>query len=276
MRFTLSTLTASASSAVSLLVVALALSAPTGTEAAALRGAPYGADSRWSSRLFKGKIQWYHHWQDGPISGAPGYVPTFWGPAKWDKWNQRKQEMNRNLPTRLLAFNEPDIKSQANMDPQYAAQVYAAEICPWQRRGVKVSTPQIVWDYDGWMDPFLRALRARSDGCEPDFLAIHWYGRKNEIEKLKAFVRKGHAKYNKYVWITEMGLMSSSGPDTGENENFLRAALKWIDSQDYVTRVTWTGVFPVDNPPDSFLSRFGAMFRSDGSLRSLAYIMQYE
>ncbi|KAE8233348.1 hypothetical protein CF326_g1614 [Tilletia indica] len=258
------------------LVLALA---PAPVSAGARRGAPWGADSRWASRLLKGKMDWYHHWQDGPFSVPNGveYVPTFWGTSKFSQWNQRKAEMNRNMPSRLLAFNEPDIKSQANMSPRYAADVYAQEICPWQRRGVKISTPQIVWDYDGWMDPFLRALRAKgSAGCEPDFLAIHWYGGKNDMDKFKAFVQKGWNKYQKSIWLTEVGLTSASNPSSAEAESFLRRALAWVDSQDYVKRITWTGVFAINNPPDSFLSNRIAMFQSNGELRNTAFIMMYE
>ncbi|KAK0523099.1 hypothetical protein OC834_006032 [Tilletia horrida] len=265
------TLASISSSALALFALALS-SAPTPANAAR-RGAPWGADSRWASTLLKGKFDWYHHWQDGPISTNAEYVPTFWGPSQWDKWNQRKQEMSRNLPARLLAFNEPDIKSQANMSPQYAAQVYFDEICPWQKKGVKISTPQIVWDWN-WLDSFMRSIRAK--GCEPDFLAIHWYGGKNDIAKFKSFVQTGWNKYKKNIWITECGITASSGPSTADVESFLRQALKWVDSQSYVARFAWTGVFAVNNPPDDFLTNRGAMFQSDGSLRSPAFIMQYE
>ncbi|CAD6929572.1 unnamed protein product [Tilletia controversa] len=271
--------TTSLSSAAVLATSALVLVLAPSPVFAARRGAPWGADTRWASRLLKGKIDWYHHWQDGPFSAPSGveYVPTFWGASKWDKWNLRKAEMNRNLPGSLLAFNEPDIKSQGNMASSYAADVYAKEICPWQKRGVRISTPQIVWDYEGWMDPFLRALRAKgSAGCEPDFLAIHWYGGKNDIEKFKSFIQKGWSKYKKPIWITEVGLASSSNPTTAESESFLRRALSWVDSQSYVKRITWTGVFAISNPPDSFISNRVAMFQNNGDLRNTAFIMQYE
>ncbi|KAK0555233.1 hypothetical protein OC861_004923 [Tilletia horrida] len=243
---------------------------------AARRGAPYGADSRWAHRLFKGKMDWYHHWQAGPINVPDGveYVPTFWGPRYWDKWTERKHEMNRNLPSRLLAFNEPDVRSQANLSPHAAVKLYKQEICPWQNRGVKISTPQIVWDMDGWLDPFMSGIR--DAGCEPDFVALHWYGSKHDIAGFKKYIQKAWNKYGKSIWITELGLTSASHPSTYEAESFLREALAWVDTQDYIKRVTWTGVFAVNNPPDGYLSNRMAMFNDNGSLRSMAMIMQYD
>jgi Glycosyl hydrolase catalytic core len=99
------------------------------------------------------------------------YVPMFWGPAKWDQWNQRVSEMNKNPPKYLMAFNEPDVDSQANMDPYYAADLYMQQINPWASKGTKLGSPAIVWNLD-WMNTFLSQVQSKQGHV--DFLCLHW------------------------------------------------------------------------------------------------------
>jgi len=100
------------------------------------------------------------------------FVPMFWGTSKWNLWNQRVAEMKKKTPKHLMAFNEPDVKSQASMDAHYAANVYMKEIYPWAKKGVKLGSPAIVWDLN-WMATFLKAVEQQ--GGHVDFLCLHWY-----------------------------------------------------------------------------------------------------
>jgi hypothetical protein len=96
----------------------------------------------------------------------------YWGESQNDAWNQRKEEMAKNLPQHLLAFNEPDISSQANMDPNSAANLYMQEIVPWGKKGVKLGSPAIAYNLD-WMQTFLNAVQAQ--GGWVDFVNLHWW-----------------------------------------------------------------------------------------------------
>lgn len=172
-------------------VLALSLFTPA---QAAMRGLAWATDNRWATEIgSKPKIQWYHRqsllhlildhpladplyntdWQDGPISqlASKEYVPQFWGPAKWSQWNSRVSEMNAKKPQHLMAFNEPDVSSQSNMDPNYAAQLYMEQIQPWGNKGVSLGSPAIVWKLD-WMQTFLNGVKNR--GGRVDFICIHW------------------------------------------------------------------------------------------------------
>jgi hypothetical protein len=112
-------------------------------------------------------------WADGPVSQLSNleFVPQFWGPKNWDKWNQRVAEMKKKQPTYLLGFNEPDISSQANMSPSYAAQVYKEQIVPWGYKGVNLGSPAIAYDLD-WMGDFIKNLNNR--GGYINFVVLHW------------------------------------------------------------------------------------------------------
>jgi hypothetical protein len=114
-------------------------------------------------------------WQDGPVPQMPSkneYVPMYWGPSHMNLWNQRVAEMHKNTPKHIMAFNEPDVKSQSNMDPNYAAQLYMEQIYPWAKKGVRLGSPAIVWNLQ-WMDTFLSAIKKK--GGSVDFICLHWY-----------------------------------------------------------------------------------------------------
>lgn len=100
------------------------------------------------------------------------FVPMFWGPSKWDQWNGVVDEMNKATPNYLMAFNEPDVESQANMDPYYAAQLYMEQINPWGSKGTKLGSPAIAWSLD-WMNTFLSEVNNK--GGHVDFICVHWF-----------------------------------------------------------------------------------------------------
>ena len=80
-------------------------------------------------------------------------------------------EMNAKKPQHLMAFNEPDISSQSNLDPNYTAQLYMEQIQPWWNRGVSLGSLGIVWKLD-WMQSFLNGVKNWSGRV--DFTCIHW------------------------------------------------------------------------------------------------------
>jgi hypothetical protein len=96
-----------------------------------------------------------------------------WGVSSsaWSNWSKRQSEMKSHKVTHLLSFNEPDISSQANMDPNYAAQVFMEQIMPYKYQGIKVGAPAIAWDID-WLDTFMHALWNK--GGNVDFITVHW------------------------------------------------------------------------------------------------------
>lgn len=138
------------------------------------------------------------------------------------------------------------------------------ELEPYRKKGIKVSSPQIVWNVS-WMDKFLKALRAK--GGDVDFMAVHWYGSANELQQLKNWISKIHSRYNKAVWLTEYGVTQKSHPSQATVKNFNAQATEWLRSTGYVKRAAWLGCFAVNNPPDSFAAARNAFFNSGGSLR---------
>ncbi|KAJ7148766.1 glycosyl hydrolase catalytic core-domain-containing protein [Mycena crocata] len=223
----------------------------------------------------KPKVTWYHHWQDGPVSQMPSkneYVPMFWGSKKWDKWNSRKAEMNKKTPKHLLGFNEPDISSQGDMSPSYAADVWMKEIHPWAAKGVKLGSPAVAWNLD-WTKDFLSELKKR--GGHVDFVTVHWYGSYKDIAGFKKFISSAHSRFGYKLWVTELGVTSGSKPSQQQTKDFMMQAFSWMDSTGYVDRASWFGCFEASSPPDSYATGKNALFKSAGHLSDMGFWYGY-
>lgn len=238
-------------------------------------GTPYGADSRWAPRIGRAKVQWYHHWQDGPIAQMPKHVkyfPMFWGPKYNHLWAQRKKWIRKHKPKFILSLNEPDVEGQANVSPKEAARLHMRELEPFRRKGHKVSSPQIVWNTK-WMDSFLKHIRRQ--GGDIDFIAAHYYGSWKDVGRYQKWIKTLRSKYKKSIWITEYGVTAKSGGSQRQIKAFQRKVNAWMRSKKYIKRVAWLGCFAVSKPPDAFASRQNALFSSHGKLRSIGYQYVY-
>ncbi|KAN0059615.1 hypothetical protein ACQY0O_008183 [Thecaphora frezii] len=236
------------------------------------RGLAWGTDNRWGSRLSPGSslYKWYWHWQDGPnplFANKLEFVPCFWGKRYTSDWQQRKSEMDKQLPKAILGFNEPDVPSQSNMLPKEAAELWVKEIQPYKAKGVRLGSPQIAWDVD-WLSKFVKELG--KVGGSVDFIAIHWYGRHTDLSLFQAYVAKVYRTFQKPIWVTEYGVTSAGGGTQAQVKQFHIDATTWLDSQSYVERASSFGAFAVSDPPDAYGSAKNALFNADGSLRELA------
>lgn len=252
-----------------ILILAVVMAAVS-VEGALRLGLPWGTDNQWAKNMAKGNIKWYHHWQMGAVSEIPSsiqYVPMYWGPRYNSLWADRKKEITKFKSTRILAFNEPDVAGQANMSPGDAATLFMKELQPYRNQGIKVSSPQIVYNVE-WMDSFLKKLRAK--GGDVDFMAVHWYGSYKDLASLKKWMTRINKRYGKSVWLTEYGVTAASQPSAADLKSFHIRATQWLKTQDYVKRAAWLGCFAIDNPPDDYAARMNAFFNSGGSLRAIA------
>jgi len=252
------------------IVILLGILALLSTVDATQRGLGWATNNDYASDFAnKSLVPWYYHWQDGPVPQMPSaieYVYMFWGPSKMDDWNDRLAEMQKNTPAYLLAFNEPDISSQANMDPSSAAQLYMDQINPWASKGTKLGSPAIAYSID-WLSSFLSEVDKK--GGQVDFVCAHWYGSWDDIEAFKSYVQTVHSTSNKTVWVTELGITTASNPTQSQTQNFMISAFNWMDSQSYVERAAWFGAFESDSPPDGFASSENALFQPGGQLSDM-------
>ncbi|KAJ7032550.1 glycosyl hydrolase catalytic core-domain-containing protein [Mycena alexandri] len=142
--------------------------------------------------------------------------------------------------TTILAFNEPDISTQANMTPESAASYYLQYIHPLSAKGFKLATPAVT---NGgapagltWLDAFLAACT----GCKYDYIALHWYG--GWIDDFTDFINAAK-KYNKPIYLTEFGLSWDADAQASNYEEFLPLALIYLDGEPAVAKYAFFGAF---------------------------------
>ncbi|KAJ7698249.1 hypothetical protein B0H17DRAFT_1328606 [Mycena rosella] len=248
---------------------ALAALAALPTAHATARGLPWTTNINFASALgSQPKVSWYHHWEYGAIPQMPAkneFVPMFWDTAKYDKWSSRKAEMAKNTPKYLLGFNKPHISGQANMSPADAAAVWMTEIHPWAAKGVKLGNPAVAWNLD-WTAEFLAERKKR--GSHVDFVT---YGSYQDLATFKKFVSTAHSRFGYNIWVTEVGITTSSNPSTSQVKQFMMNAFAWIDSTGYVDRASWFSCFTENSPPDSYATAKNALFQVSGALNDMGY-----
>src|SRR5262249_45115838 len=75
-------------------------------------------------------VGWAYNWASSPSGSIPSgieYVAMLWGnrPSITSTWKANAQAAINSGSTHLVAFNEPDMPSQSNIDPTTAAQSYS-------------------------------------------------------------------------------------------------------------------------------------------------------
>ena len=141
----------------------------------------------------------------------------------------------------LLGFNEPDIHSQAHMDPWHAASIWPQVEQVARNYGVqKLVSPAMCGDIGkgtSWMGQFLDACK----GCRIDAIAIHSYwcslgGIQNLVESYRRFGKK--------IWLTEFAC-AAPGVDVSMRGQikFMKDVVPWLEQEDIVEKYAWFSYF---------------------------------
>ncbi|KAK0547365.1 hypothetical protein OC844_007154 [Tilletia horrida] len=246
--------------------------------AAALeRGIPWPGQTgnQWTGSVNGDQIGWYHHYDQLPVEGFYDleYVPMYYSQNLYAQWQTVKNFLSSGAyrPANILAFNEPDQPSQANMSPQQAAQQWNQELRPYQQQGIAISSPQISYSQD-WLGQFMSILQNQY-GASPDFIALHFYGTadQNGLNGLRSYVEAIHNAYGKDIWLTELGVQAANNPSEQQVDNWLHQSLEYLQGTGFVKRVAWFGAFAQNQNPDNYVSNYNAYYSSadDGSLTEL-------
>ncbi|KIW41441.1 hypothetical protein, variant [Exophiala oligosperma] len=195
---------------------------------------------------FAGKaISWVYNWgstPDGtPLSGAE-YVPMFWGSQSVSGWSSAVSSAISSGSKHVLSINEPDLASQANLDPETAAKLHIANVAPLSGQ-VQIGSPAVtngagtspLMGID-WLNAFFKACAGQ---CNIDFVAFHWYADAGQIANFQQHVQDvidaaSSNGVNK-VWLTEFG---ATGSDS-DVANFLSQAVEYLEGQSAVERYAY-------------------------------------
>jgi hypothetical protein len=154
----------------------------------------------------------------------------------------------------ILGFNEPDLtySASSNIPPAAAAAGYETYMEQFDN-SVKIGMPNVLWNnvgsssggsYDSrvWTQYFL----GNCTNCHFDFAAIHYYQDCNPSDGqssaawFQGNVTDAYNALHLPIWITEFQCYGTDAQQIA----FLKAVLPWLDSQSYVARYAYFGVFP--------------------------------
>ncbi|KIW80319.1 hypothetical protein Z517_06934 [Fonsecaea pedrosoi CBS 271.37] len=219
-------------------------SSPPSTGSSGKRGLSYNDASLTDAFSGKG-MSWAYNWAasaGGQIVSGAEYVPMLWGQNSISGWSSAVQSAIAGGSKHALAFNEPDLGSQSNIDPATAAKLYIDNMNPLAGQ-VQLGSPAItngagtnpLMGID-WLNAFFKACAGQ---CKVDLVAFHWYDSASNFGYFQSHVQDvidaAAANGVGKVWLTEFG---ASGSDS-DVANFLDQAIPWLESQTAVERYAY-------------------------------------
>jgi len=250
----------------------------------ALRAPGHRLGGSWETnlpRIESLRPSWNYSWGSTRIEQQPAdieFVPMIWG--GWDKAKVEARLRNDVAPLiesgavrRLLSFNEPDHKGQANMPYTAALEFWPA----FEALGIPLCSPacanpegiddESVQGVSGtWMRDFIREADKR--GYRVDYIGAHWYGG-GSFENFKAKMWRIYEKYGRRpLLITEFAVADWKAKSPAANRHkpakvlaFMKQALPWMEKQEWIAGYAWF-IFNVDSP----VGTSSALFDHEGNL----------
>jgi hypothetical protein len=198
------------------------------------------------TQAFAGKgIGWAYNWgvaPDGSIVEGAEYVPMLWGLNSLDDWASAVGSAVASGSKHVLGFNEPDLSTQSDIDPQTAANSHIQHMNPLAGQ-VSIGSPAVTNGAGtspsmgiDWLNEFFRACAGQ---CVLNFIAFHWYSEVGQMDDFKQHVQNviGNATHNGVdkVWLTEF---AATGSDS-DVANFITEATAFLDPLDSVERYAY-------------------------------------
>jgi lysophospholipase L1-like esterase len=183
---------------------------------------------------------WYYNWKPRPSSGAirAEFVPMIWGAGSVDADLRAAVESGGK---ELLAFNEPDSRTQGNVTVEEALALWPKLEATGLRLGSRSTTTS-----SPWIDEFMTQARARN--LRVDFLCLHWYGditAPDPVADLQKYLQTYWDRYHLPIWLTEFSGADFSfhrRPATvADNAQFAAAAAAMLEKLPFVERYAWFG-----------------------------------
>ncbi len=243
------------------------------------RGLAYGHHSAADMNVLSPGMSWWYNWSPKPETAVAAiyksknvsFVPMSWNGAT------TADQLAAAIPDGaqyLLGPNEPNFKSQANMTPVQTAAFWPVLENVAHRKNLKIGAPALNFCGDCVVvngqpiasDPivYMDAFMAACQGCQIDFIPVHWYS--CWVGALEWYVGK-FKKYNKPIWVTEFACGDYNGnPITLQvQKDYMSAAIDYLEHEPAVARYSW---FSGRNNEIPFINLLGA----DGQLTALGQL----
>ena len=236
-------------------------------------------DGSWEQnlpKLAKLKPSWNYSWGLDLVSQQSRFVDSEFIPMTWSGRSVEHMEerlrqdlvpqIRRKKVKRLLAFNEPDGKKQANMSVELALSLWPT----LEKLKIPLCSPSAVHPDREWMESFMEG--AGNKGYRVDYIGVHHYGGTN-AKHFKDKLKRAHEMYGgRLLLVTEFacadwntkGDFSKNGMSPGEVLAFAKEVLPWMEEQDWIAGYAWFS-FEM-HQPQGYTS---ALVHADGSLTAL-------
>ncbi|KAH8925923.1 glycoside hydrolase family 128 protein, partial [Atractiella rhizophila] len=169
------------------------------------------------------------------------FIPMIWNDAPpLAEWQANVEKAIAAGATHLLAFNEPDLAEQANMDVDRAVTAWRKYMQPYAGR-VKLVSPAVT---NGgpptgkdWLDRFLAACT----GCTIDVIAFHIYDQAWNVGYFQGYINDTVTHYApRKCWMTEWAGWGATPADT---TTFLNTMIPWLEDLPGLERYAYFGAF---------------------------------
>lgn len=187
---------------------------------------------------------WYYNWsvQESKLDSFQDmeFIPMIWSRSSTDE--KTISRFSKFGYKHVLAYNEPDLVGQANMEIEDAVE----GMSDFMDQNLIVGSPASAlcppWS-DDWFQPFMEQLTAK--GMDVDFIAVHhywnWYTEEGAYEFLK-LIDETWEMYGKPIWITEFAITGVPGRTDEELKivyDYMNIVIPELDKREYVERYAW-------------------------------------
>jgi len=183
-----------------------------------------------------------------------------WGNAEdvTSTWASNVEAAIKQGSTEVFSFNEPDMDTQADMDPGTAANVFKTYMSPLAGK-VRIGSPSVTNGAAPMGLAWLSEFMSECNDCPMDFVTIHWYDSASNAAYFKDHVTQAHKQTGKPIWVTEFG---ATGSDD-EISSFLEDVMGWMDQQDFVEKYAYFMASDGILNSGTGLSSYGMTYASD-------------
>lgn len=218
------------------------------------RGIAYGYHSPDDLQVQSPNTSWWYNWYVEPeisvanVYGDYGFefVPMAWN-GNFDETKLRNFLAAHPETKYLLAFNEPNFVSQANMTPAQAAAQWPRLEAIADDFNLKIVAPAVNYcevcvEANGvvYSDPikYLDDFFTACPGCRVDYIAAHSY--MNTVGALQWYMGR-FKKYGKPIWLTEFAGWESNGNITSPDDqiSFMIGAVDMLEADTSIFRYSW-------------------------------------
>jgi len=215
------------------------------------RGLAYSLQSGQEFAAVAPKLSWWYNWATVPTTTEQQYyknyamefVPMVWGDASISGGPASVPSGSKYL----LGFNEPNFKVQSNLAPDRVASLWpvVTQTAFKAHPSPKILSPAV--NYCGpeadciQTDPFiyLDQFFASCQGCQVDYIAVHWYA--CTAEALTWYINELR-KYQKPIWVTEFSCAQWDGSWKDSQQfqiDYMKQAVAILENEPLVFRYAW-------------------------------------